>query len=76
VECIRTFFRRRFRYESNIYPKFSRINESTGKDGAYRLDVAVAASGFTKQEADRLETVCICLNIIVVADLLRTSVYE
>lgn len=60
VECIRTFFRRRFRYESALYPRF----KSTLSDGAekaqgdgFRLDVAVAASGFGRKEARILEEV-------------------
>jgi RIO kinase 2 len=67
VECIRAFFRRRFRYESNIYPKFSGIDENSG---AHRLDVVVAASGFTKQEADKLETVRNYLNFLTAVDLI------
>ncbi|KZT40090.1 RIO1-domain-containing protein [Sistotremastrum suecicum HHB10207 ss-3] len=54
VECIRTFFRRRFRYESAIYPKFrSTLNEPGAGD--FQLDVIVAASGFSKQEMKALE---------------------
>ncbi|PSR75943.1 hypothetical protein PHLCEN_2v8857 [Hermanssonia centrifuga] len=57
VECIRTFFRRRFNYESKLYPRF----KSTMKDGAaeegdgFRLDVVVAASGFKKGDQKVLE---------------------
>ncbi|KAL4242116.1 protein kinase superfamily protein [Abortiporus biennis] len=56
VECIRTFFRRRFQYESNLYPRF----RSTMKDGAddgegFRLDVVVSASGFKKSDQKILE---------------------
>jgi RIO kinase 2 len=54
VECIRTFFRRRFNYESSIYPKFSRDAEKE-----FNLDVMVAASGFTKKHQDELEKVCV-----------------
>ncbi|KAJ3767003.1 RIO1 family-domain-containing protein [Lentinula raphanica] len=55
VECIKTFFRRRFRYESALYPKFRRIltNEEEGED--FRLDVVVAASGFTRRDMKVLE---------------------
>ncbi|GFR75877.1 serine/threonine-protein kinase RIO2 [Elysia marginata] len=42
VECIRTFFAKRFNYESELYPSFSDL-ERLGN-----LDVEVAASGFTK----------------------------
>ncbi|KAI5477943.1 hypothetical protein MNV49_005733 [Pseudohyphozyma bogoriensis] len=53
VQCIRTFFSRRFKYESSMYPRFS----STVKDGVkeFDLDVEVAASGFTKGERKALE---------------------
>ncbi|KAJ3030947.1 UNVERIFIED_CONTAM: hypothetical protein HDU68_007147 [Siphonaria sp. JEL0065] len=50
VECIRVFFRRRFNYESSIYPRFSRDTERE-----FSLDVQVAASGFTKQHQEELE---------------------
>ncbi|KAF8523090.1 RIO1 family-domain-containing protein [Hysterangium stoloniferum] len=54
VECIRTFFRRRFQYESALYPIFkSTISEGKGDD--FRLDVIVAASGFAKKEMKILE---------------------
>lgn len=62
VECIRTFFRRRFNYESKLYPRF----QSTLKDGSnkeaegFRLDVVVAASGFQKHEQKTLEEVTTC----------------
>jgi len=65
VECIRTFFRRRFRYESNLYPRFrSTIKRKEGEGGAkegdgedFRLDVVVAASGFKHNEQKVLEEV-------------------
>ncbi|KAI8850262.1 RIO1-domain-containing protein [Chytridium lagenaria] len=44
VDCIRTFFRRRFQYESTIYPKF-------------QLDIEVAASGFSRSHQDEFEKV-------------------
>lgn len=43
VECVRTFFRRKFNYDSDDYPKFSEIVRK------YNLDVELEASGFTKQ---------------------------
>ncbi|KAI9278879.1 RIO1 family-domain-containing protein [Phascolomyces articulosus] len=50
VECIRTFFRRRFGYESILYPKFKLdVNRE------FDLDVQVAASGFSKKMQDELE---------------------
>lgn len=55
VECIRTFFRKRFRYESSVYPRFlSTVNENDGKKD-FDLDVMVAASGFGKKEGEALE---------------------
>jgi RIO kinase 2 len=52
VECIRTFFQRRFRYESAVYPRFS----TEVKDGVrdFHLDVEVSASGWRKADEDQL----------------------
>ncbi|CAG8433591.1 10906_t:CDS:2 [Diversispora eburnea] len=51
VECIRTFFRRKYNYESMLYPKFKLdVNRE------FDLDVQVTASGFTKQYQKELET--------------------
>ncbi|CAG8552439.1 4954_t:CDS:10 [Paraglomus occultum] len=50
IECIRTFFRKRFGYESVLYPKF---NLDVNRE--FNLDVQVAASGFTKQQQEELE---------------------
>ncbi|KAG1757500.1 RIO1 family-domain-containing protein [Suillus lakei] len=56
VECIRTFFRRRFRYESALYPRFKTVKaESNGEHDDFRLDVMVAASGFAKKDQKTLE---------------------
>ena len=58
VECIRAFFRRRFRYESAIYPRFkSAVSDGSGKDDGFRLDVIVEASGFGRREMKVLEQV-------------------
>lgn len=59
VECIKTFFRRRFRYESALYPKFQRTlaNEEGGED--FRLDIVVAASGFSRKDMKVLEEVSV-----------------
>ena len=62
VECIRTFLRRRFRYESTVWPRFvSTVKETEGMSGdeieAFRLDVVVAASGFSGKEQRILEEV-------------------
>ncbi|KAK6731465.1 hypothetical protein RB195_007746 [Necator americanus] len=43
VECVRTFFRRKFNYDSDDFPKFSEVVRK------YSLDVELEASGFTKQ---------------------------
>ena len=52
VECIRTYFRKRYNYESMLYPKFQLdVNRE------FDLDVQVSASGFTKQHQQELETV-------------------
>ncbi|KAI8807513.1 RIO1 family-domain-containing protein [Cladochytrium replicatum] len=50
VECIRTFFRRRFNYESHLYPTFS--NDATKE---FDLDIQVAPSGFTKKHEKEFE---------------------
>lgn len=54
VECIRTFFKRRFRYESALYPRFRKTMEE--EDG-FKLDVMVEASGFGRKEMKMLEEV-------------------
>lgn len=55
VECIRTYFRKRYRYESSVWPRFlSTVNENDGKKD-FELDVMVAASGFGKKEGEALE---------------------
>ncbi|KAF8708270.1 Rio2, N-terminal, partial [Rhizoctonia solani] len=55
VECIRRFFRRRFAYESAVYPRFSKtVTESESEEG-FRLDVVVAASGFSGKEMKTLD---------------------
>jgi RIO kinase 2 len=45
VNCVREFFRRRFNYESEEFPKFEDIERK------HVLDVELAASGFTKKMA-------------------------
>ncbi|GAA5974434.1 hypothetical protein JCM11641_003209 [Rhodosporidiobolus odoratus] len=53
VDCIRTFFSRRFKYESSVYPRF----KTTIVDGVkeFDLDVEVAASGFRKEDKRALD---------------------
>uniref|UniRef100_A0A8C3TI07 Serine/threonine-protein kinase RIO2 n=1 Tax=Chelydra serpentina TaxID=8475 RepID=A0A8C3TI07_CHESE len=50
VKCIRDFFKKRFSYESELFPTFQDIR----REGS--LDVEIAASGYTKemQEDDEL----------------------
>ncbi|KAG2177845.1 hypothetical protein INT43_003092 [Umbelopsis isabellina] len=50
VECIRVFFKRRFGYESLLYPKFTKHIEKE-----FDLDIQVAASGFTKKHQEELD---------------------
>jgi len=55
VECIRTFFRRRFQYESALYPRFKRVMEEGSEEPDFRLDIMVEASGFGRKEMKVLE---------------------
>ncbi|KAG8748538.1 hypothetical protein FRC10_003672 [Ceratobasidium sp. 414] len=57
VECIRKFFKRRFNYESAVYPHFSKAVAHDGEDDGqgFRLDVVVAASGFSGKEMKILD---------------------
>jgi RIO kinase 2 len=60
VECIRTFFRRRFQYESALYPRFKstlKDNENGASGVDFRLDVVVAASGFKRRDMQILDEV-------------------
>jgi RIO kinase 2 len=50
VNCIRTFFKKRFSYESELYPKFSDI-ERTGA-----LDAEVLCSGFTNESEVQIKS--------------------
>ncbi|KAM3722188.1 Serine/threonine-protein kinase [Dirofilaria immitis] len=49
VDCVRTFFRKRFNYESELYPKFEAMTRK------YNLDVEVNASGFTPRMSKAYE---------------------
>ncbi|PPQ71342.1 hypothetical protein CVT24_012083 [Panaeolus cyanescens] len=60
VECIRTFFRRRFRYESTLYPRFKKTMEESSEGPGFQLDVMVEASGFGRKEMKVLEEVSLC----------------
>ncbi|KAF8633666.1 hypothetical protein AX15_001315 [Amanita polypyramis BW_CC] len=55
VDCIRTFFRRRFQYESSLYPRFSKVLSEGLEPGSFRLDVVVEASGFGRKDMRVLE---------------------
>ncbi|PAV22169.1 RIO1-domain-containing [Pyrrhoderma noxium] len=56
VECIRRFFKKRFRYESVLYPHFKSTLKENGEDTEnFRLDVVVSASGFDKKDMKTLE---------------------
>lgn len=59
VECIRRFFKRRFRYESSLYPRFtsSAAASDDPEKPNFKLDVVVAASGFSNKEMHALEEV-------------------
>ncbi|SJL05712.1 related to Serine/threonine-protein kinase rio2 [Armillaria ostoyae] len=62
VECIRTFFRRRFRYESSLYPRFKPIATEDSSESTFRLDVVVAASGFGNKDMKVLEEYMAAVN--------------
>ncbi|CCU75306.1 unnamed protein product [Blumeria hordei] len=56
VNCIKRFFERRYHFTSDEKgPSFADARKLIGKDGAIRLDVSVAASGFSKKMAKELE---------------------
>ena len=66
MECIRRFFRRRFRYESSLYPRFRTIKAEKEKHAAgdgdgggdeWHLDLVVCASGYDAGEQKVLEEV-------------------
>jgi RIO kinase 2 len=56
VECVKSFFRRRFQFTSDEPgPFYAQARKTIGKGGAKRLDAAAEASGFTKKMAKDLE---------------------
>jgi RIO kinase 2 len=56
VNCIKRFFQRRFHFTADEKgPYLAEARKAIGKDGAVRLDVSVAASGFSKKMAKELE---------------------
>ena len=48
VNCVRRFFRKRFRFESEEFPTFAEVMETVRQDESERLDVLSRASGFNK----------------------------
>lgn len=50
VTCIREFFKRRFGYESHLYPTFADLE----KDDQLDKEVACSGYGFTKEMNDDL----------------------
>lgn len=71
VACIRTFFLKRFKYQSQLYPIFSKCvpveevgggSETTAghhEDATERLDKLACASGFTLKNQQELEDVLV-----------------
>jgi RIO kinase 2 len=56
VNCIKRFFERRFHFTSDSKgPYFKDARKLIGKDGVKRLDISVAASGFSRKMAKELE---------------------
>jgi RIO kinase 2 len=56
VNCVKRFFERRFHFTSNERgPFFSDAKKLVGTEGVKRLDVSVAASGFSRKMAKELE---------------------
>ena len=57
VNCIKTFFQRRFHFTSDTPGPFLKdALKSVGRDGVKRLDVEAEASGFSRKMARELET--------------------
>ncbi|KAL6041133.1 Serine kinase [Balamuthia mandrillaris] len=50
VQCIRTFFLKRFGFDGQSWPRFSEVVQK------HHLDVEVEASGYTKNNQERFET--------------------
>lgn len=51
VECVREFFRKKLKFDSEDFPKFADVERK------YDLDVELAASGFTKKMAQDVNKV-------------------
>ena len=52
VDCIRSFFKKKFDFEADEWPVFTVDTEKK-----YSLDVAIAASGFSKEHQQEFEKV-------------------
>ncbi|KAH9525394.1 Serine/threonine-protein kinase RIO2 [Bulinus truncatus] len=65
VQCIRTFFAKRFNYESELYPTFSDIKRIG------TLDVEIAASGFTKDLSDAFDESMLNMGLINTTESLQ-----
>ncbi|MCJ1399713.1 hypothetical protein MMC11_002915 [Xylographa trunciseda] len=56
VNCIKSFFKRRFHFTSSAPgPFFEDVKKTVGRDGVKRLDVEAEASGFSKKMSKELE---------------------
>lgn len=49
VQCVREFFKKRYGYESELYPKFSDVEREDN------IDLDTAASGFSKETREELD---------------------
>ena len=56
VDCVRRFFKKRFRFESDEYPMFEDVIKEAGREDP-RLDAITKASGYQKG-LDELASVC------------------
>ena len=73
VECIRTFFKRRFGYESRLYPRFGSVGDEEGE--RFKLDVMVEASGFKKKDLQALEEVRLLPKCSTASDFCTCSTF-
>lgn len=58
VDCIRVFFSKKFGFESSDYPRFKDCVKT------HDLDVEISASGFTKEQQDEFEEVCLSVAFV------------
>lgn len=60
VECIRRFFRRKYRYEGESWPTWKDVVDDEGESSEMatkRIDVEVGASGYSRELQKELEDV-------------------